>query len=432
MTFRLRVLVAVMLVSGAAAVAEPPPAPAPAPSKAGSVAAAAPAPDRAAAKAPEGTIPAKPSAVGADAASPPPGELGPDGTYTIKTGDTLWDLSQRFLDNPWYWPKIWADNPTVENPHWIYPGHELRIRSTGAGLPAEVQPPPEADKDEGDDEPIGPGKADVADFSSGTVGRVDNLGQDADLVTQSGRLVFQPKPMMVEIESLVTDRELAASGVISGSFEQKELLSTYDRVYIRFAHPDDAKIGQTFSIFRTGTRVFHPVTKQPFGYETRLVGTLRIVGREGAVALGEIGQVNGSVTRGDHLGPAVSLERSIQPVPNAKELSGVILATQLEQQQWIADDHVVFVDKGAKDGVQRGNTFDVVQSGDGLDELRLQGATQEKNLPAEVVAELMVFDVRENSSAAMVVKCLREVAVGDRVEMHPAPLLLPGAGGDAP
>src|SRR5262245_11125320 len=86
------------------------------------------------AQTPEGSMEAAPPPAAAPPASgPAPGEMAPDGTYTIKTGDTLWDLSQRFLNNPWYWPKIWADNPSVENPHWIYPGNNLKIRVGGEG-----------------------------------------------------------------------------------------------------------------------------------------------------------------------------------------------------------------------------------------------------------------------------------------------------------
>src|SRR5437870_10815354 len=61
--------------------------------------------------------------------------------YTIQKGDTLWDLSQKFLSNPWYWPKIWSLNPAIENPHWIYPGNKLRIipGEGGAQAPAQVQ-----------------------------------------------------------------------------------------------------------------------------------------------------------------------------------------------------------------------------------------------------------------------------------------------------
>lgn len=47
--------------------------------------------------------------------------------YVVKRGDTLWDISQRFLTLPWYWKEIWYDNPHIRNPHLIYPGDVLTI-----------------------------------------------------------------------------------------------------------------------------------------------------------------------------------------------------------------------------------------------------------------------------------------------------------------
>ena len=49
--------------------------------------------------------------------------------YTIVPGDTLWGLSQRFLNDPYYWPNLWAGNQTIGNPHFIYPGQRLRVYS---------------------------------------------------------------------------------------------------------------------------------------------------------------------------------------------------------------------------------------------------------------------------------------------------------------
>ncbi len=47
--------------------------------------------------------------------------------YTVKNGDTLWDISNKELNDPFLWPKIWKENPGISNPDRIYPGQSIKI-----------------------------------------------------------------------------------------------------------------------------------------------------------------------------------------------------------------------------------------------------------------------------------------------------------------
>jgi len=141
--------------------------------------------------------------------------------YTVKKGDTLWDISQRFNDTPWQWPDLWKENQQLPNPHWIYPGERIRLYRKGERQRVEAQEKavpavvPQVEVSTPEPRPAPP----VQFYYS----RMNRIG-------------FIRKPPVQPL------------GVIFKSQEDKELISSDDIVYVR---PPEAGTSTTYS---PGTR----------------------------------------------------------------------------------------------------------------------------------------------------------------------------------
>jgi nucleoid-associated protein YgaU len=419
---------AVLALLPAAALAQTPPAP------------AAPA-DRPAAVAPaaaqdDGALgPREGSASAADAGR---GAVPPPDTYTIRPGDTLWDLSGRFLNNPWYWPKIWSYNPEVSNPHWIYPGNVLKFYPAADEAPARVEaapgPPSEvAGEPAGaEEEELAEAPRELEDLSKANLKEKPSAEErEAVVVAGPYKIAYvPPKSKFARHDTFVTPRELAESGTLSAAFEEKLMLSNEDRAYARFERAAGVKVGETYVVYRTERPIVHPITHELFGFQSVVLGTAKVVAVDDKAATVVLKQTNDPIERGALLGPWT--ERSYRAVarkPNRQPLAGRIIASQARGITQVGEHHVVFVDKGQADGVEEGNVFTVVRSGDlyGRDPYV---APWDDRLPKEDVGRLLIVDVKERASAALVVRSLRELVIGDRVEMQAETAGQLGSGGN--
>ncbi|HVP67870.1 MAG TPA: LysM peptidoglycan-binding domain-containing protein [Anaeromyxobacteraceae bacterium] len=355
-------------------------------------------------------------------AQPASGGSAPE-TYTVKKGDTLWDLSGRYLDSPWYWPKLWSYNPEIANPHWIYPGNVLRFYPAGEQAPARVEPaaaPALAPMASAAEEYQAPKELD--DLTRGNIHKAELLDEEDAVLVVGPYKVAPPKPKgaAVQRNSFVTAKQLESAATIVAAFEAKLILSTGDKIYAQFRDPGQVKVGQKYSIYRADGPVIHPVTNETYGYKTVILGTARVTATEpGKASTLVISYVNDGVERGDLLGP--STEQALKPIfyrPNHASVQGYVIGVQPAIVTGAAEYNVVYLDKGKADGVEVGNTFVVVRSGDPLSE-PIDRPLNTPGLPREVIGEVVVFDSQDRASSAYVRRSLAELLVGDHVEMRP-------------
>lgn len=379
----------------------------------------------------EGAVNLKPAEGSAPAAAEGQGAVPPPDTYTVRPGDTLWDLSGRFLNNPWYWPKVWSYNPGISNPHWIDPGQIIRFYPSAEEAPTRVEPvegaPMAEAAPEAEPEEVAPPK-ELEDLSRSELGGAPLMDEDAVAVSGPYKIGYvAPRSTTARHETFVTRREIEESGELVGAFEEKLMLSTTDQTYARFKSSVQVKKGEAYVIYRTEREIRHPVTGELFGYQTVVVGAGRVTAVEEKAVKLTITQTFEPIERGALLGPwSERFVKQVARKKNGRSLTGAILGAQQEILTMLGEHHVVFIDKGKNDGVEEGNVFTVVRAGDPYGG-PLNAAPWDDSLPKEDVGDLLVIDVKEHASTALIVRSLVELYLGDRIEMRAE---VAGAGGN--
>jgi hypothetical protein len=315
-------------------------------------------------------------------------------THTVKSGDTLWDLCAKYLNSPWYWPKIWSYNPQITNPHWIFPGNELRFYPSDEALPTEVAVATTIET--GNEDLAIPGELDPDELVT-TMGSI-RVGATA------------PDSVWTSLIGFISAKEQEKAGQIVNAEEETYMLMDYDRVYMKLKQA--GKKGDRLAIYRTTREIEHPVTGQTVGYAIEVVGGVEVIDTSPAVATGQVAQSFRPIERGDYVGPwPEGFGQRVAPVQNSAEAQGYIVETVGDVIGQIGEHHLVFIDRGRTHGVQKGNVFSILARGDLL-------TRDTEGLPNEEVGQLMVLDAQEDASTAIVTFAVRELEVGEKIEMR--------------
>jgi LysM domain len=222
-----------------------------------------------------------------------------DDVYTIKKGDTLWDISSKFLKDPFLWPKLWQRNPYITNPHWIYPGNPVRLSTLEPIKKEEPKPEPKVVVEEKPKEGV----------KEPEIKKVE----PPPVVEKKPEVVAEVKPVKVEEKPLgfphirsagfMSDIEFKGIGIVLESKEGKNLMSDDDIVYLTFKTSGSVSIGDKYTVFRASEEIQHPVTDKRVGRKYNIIGNVQIIDQHGNFFTAKIIESFDAVQKGDMIKP---------------------------------------------------------------------------------------------------------------------------------
>lgn len=312
-------------------------------------------------------------------------------TYTVVNGDTLWDISGKFLTNPWLWPEVWYVNPQIENPHLIYPGDLITLSYDANGRPVLSLKP--GDRRGMKAVKLSPGvRATPLDTSIPTI-PFSEVEPFVTFPLVTSKEEFEKYPYMV---SAADEHEIAGAG---------------DRVYVRGTV---GKAETAYVVFRQGEALVDPTTKEVLGYEGIYVGTAEKVRDDKEVSTFNVIKSDREVRKGDRFVavPDVNLFTRFQPKAADQDSNGEILRV-FDGVTQIGQYNVVILNRGERENVQVGDVFNVWQTGKKVRDTT-KDSKEMVQLPDEKAGIVMVFRTFEKVSYALVMRATRAMHTGDK------------------
>jgi LysM repeat protein len=310
--------------------------------------------------------------------------------YVVQPGDTLWDISRRYLLEPWQWPEIWYVNDQVANPHLIFPGDVLTLVWRD-GRPVVTR------EEMLDVDYLAP--------------RVRELPLEAAIPT----IPLEAIRDFLQRSRVVTQEDLRRAPYVLGFADPRLIVGAGSEVYVRNLPREER---YQYDAVRVGERYVDPDTGEALGWEAIPVADME-VRRYGEPATMLVARSYRETRAGDRLlePEADSFTANFYPRAADPALVGRIISV-FDGVSQIGQYQVVTLSRGANDGLEAGHVLDVFQSGR---KARDPYTGQSVTLPEIYAGTVMVFKTEPRVSFALVVDAEREIHRFDRVR---------GPGGD--
>jgi LysM repeat protein len=304
--------------------------------------------------------------------------------YVVKPGDTLWDISKRYLLEPWQWPEIWYVNDQVANPHLIFPGDVLTlVWRDGRPVVAREE------------------MLDVDYLSP----RVRELPLEAAIPT----IPLEAIRDFLRRSRIVSAEDLRRAPYVLGFADPHLIVGAGSEVYVRNLPKEER---YQYDAVRVGERYVDPDSGEALGWEAVPVADME-VRRYGEPATMLVARSYRETRAGDRLlePEADSFTANFYPRPAHPALAGRIISV-FDGVSQIGQYQVVTLSRGADDGLEAGHVLDVFQSGR---RTRDPYTGRQVTLPEIQAGTVMVFKAEPRVSFALVVDAQREIHRYDRV-----------------
>lgn len=316
--------------------------------------------------------------------------------YTVVKGDTLWDISGRFLKKPWRWPEIWQMNrDQIRNPHLIYPGDVVMLSFAG-GQPHLILSGREAGRT----------------VKLAPQIRATPIDQAIPSIPAAVIEPFLTRPLVVDAD------RLRGAPVILATENERMIVAAGNTAYVTSLTADQANLWQ---IYRPGRALKDPDSGELLGYEAIYLGDARVT-RLGDPTTVAITRSTQEINRGDRLVAAskVSYPTYAPRAPDTSLKGRIILAPGGVSE--IGQNSVVVVNRGTRDGLEVGHVLASYRLGasvrapDADGQYRNSWRSSELKLPDERNGLIFIFRTFDRVAYGLVVQSLTPIHIGDVVQ----------------
>ncbi len=328
-------------------------------------------------------------------------------SYTVVRGDTLWDISGKFLQKPWLWPQIWDINPDIKNPHLIYPGDQIALDYSTGGPRFVVSRNDQRLEGDTSSTAIAKSRPKGTQYERRSPEiRSESLEDAIPTIPGDAIQQFLIYPQVVTLE------EIESAPYIIGNGEGRLTSAAGHQIYARGnLNPNQHNYG----IFRRSEELRDPVTGELLGYEVDHVANAKLQ-KLGDPATLQIINNKMETLSGDILMESTEQDIVHSYIPRMPKMKGegriISLINAIAQS---GRNQVVVLNIGARAGIEVGDVMAIERRGGTITDRFRKRGNQEVNLPSTRTGVLMVFQTFDKVSYALVMESTRPIHINDVV-----------------